>query len=165
MRRCSPNRRKREVGWRREKRQNNDFRQIPLTDLMFTTGDTNGSRVTRLICVLMAEVSVPHPFLCLIYLEGFGDLWNRKGWKGSVTSVPDASLMRTAHMHVHVHVLVNTQEVGGGEFAVVLTCNVLSKRSGCTYMAAQTLKFVKWKCMSCTENLNNHVGGFNLHLW
>lgn len=59
--------------------------------------------------LVMGAVIVPHPFLCLIYLEGFGDLWNLEGWKGSATSSDNAYLMRAADMRVHTCVSVNTQ--------------------------------------------------------
>lgn len=56
-------------------------------------------------------------------------------------------------------------EGGGGSLPLFLTRNILSKWISCTHMAAPIINVVKWKWMSCTANKNNHVGGFNLHLW
>lgn len=72
--------------------------------------------------VLMAAVIATHLFLCLIYLETFGDLWNQEGCKGSATLAPEASLMRATDTRVHVRALVNTQKRcgGGGVFSLPL---------------------------------------------
>lgn len=147
----------------REQGKNNNIRQVPSTESLFTKADANGSRapaerrdkfaaldVLMTCCYRSPSVSFP-------------------GLTGTIRRPLESGAMQ---QQCNAHgVSMSAHKQKGGERLSARLClrdktdthhgNVLQEWSSCTHLVAQPLNSANGNWMSRTANKNNHIGGSN----